>query len=75
MRRFDERYDRRTFVRSIGVAVAGVGLAGCASPGEGGDEDEEDDEGGGGDEGGEGAEEDDEEEGGEDERRRRPVAE
>ncbi|WP_372911096.1 hypothetical protein [Salinigranum sp.] len=72
MRRFDERYDRRTFVRSIGVAVAGVGLAGCASPGEGGGEGEADEEGGGEDEGGEGDEEEDDEA---DERRRRPIAE
>ena len=54
MRQLDNRHDRRTLLRGIGVTLLGVGLAGCTGPGGGDEEDdeggEEDDEGGGDDE-------------------------
>lgn len=62
----DGRYDRRTFVRGMGVCLVGVGFAGCSTPGGGEDGAGEDDEGGREGEEGEG-----EEEG---ERLRRPAA-
>ena len=66
MRQLDDRHDRRTLLRGIGVTLLGVGLAGCSGPGEGEDGDEEEDEEG---EDGEGGGDDEE-----DERLRQPDA-
>lgn len=57
----DNRYDRRTLLREIGVTMLGVGLAGCTGPGSSGGEDGEDGEE---DENGESGGDDEEEEGG-----------
>ena len=65
MRQLDDRHDRRTLLRGIGVTLLGVGLAGCTGPGEE-EEDEEEDGDENGEEGGDG------EDGEEDERLRQP---
>lgn len=66
MRQLDDRHDRRTLLRGLGVTLLGVGLAGCTGPGGAAEEGEEDDED---DENGEGGEDDEE-----DERLRQPDA-